>query len=157
MIPQENQNIVVLFRNGLSIEGTVISWSNKKSVIELSGKKDLFIIQKTKNDVFAVKIINTDKQEIAPIQKSNPEPKIKYEEIKAAPAKTYDDIKNLAELKKELNILEKQEIQERLSSHEMSEPKLTTYVLPGSNGKIQYSETSHDKLKNLINKTKNKI
>ena len=55
----------------------------------------------------------------------------KYEEIKAKPIKGPEDIQELAKLKSELNLLERQEIARKFSTHEISgNAKLTTYELP---------------------------
>lgn len=102
MIPQINQQITIVFRNSIQIQGTVISWSETISSIKtLSG---IVVIQKTADDILYYKYSNA---------------KTNFEKLKDKPIKNDDDISALATLKGELNQIEKEELREKLSSHEI--------------------------------------
>jgi len=56
MLPTTNSQVKLMFNNGISVEGKVITWSDDISVLQSSdGGK--FIIHKTKDNVMVVKII----------------------------------------------------------------------------------------------------
>lgn len=105
MKPQPNQQIHVVFRNGIQLDGTVIDWSDDKSVLTSTSGAATIVILKTDADVLFYRVSNA---------------KTEYQEVKEKPVKTDEDIRDLAELKNELNILEREEIREKLNSHEIS-------------------------------------
>lgn len=115
MIPQPQQHIIIFLRNGITLEGDVVSWSDGKSAIISNQGTTTTVIQKTLEDVLFYKLTNY-KQE--------------YEEIKEKPIKNEEDIKKLAELKNEMNEMEKAELREKLSSHQPSGAGPTNYELP---------------------------
>jgi hypothetical protein len=107
MFPPQNSNITIFFRSGLQISGTVIHWSDDKSAIRsLTGNK-ITIIEKTHEDVLFCTFHETDIKE-------------DFVEVAEKSIKTNNDIQTLAELKSELNDLERQQIAEKLRSHEIS-------------------------------------
>ena len=57
----EKSRVKIYFRNGLTLDGHVISWSDTKSVIE-TPSNDKIVIQKTNDDVMAVRIYSDQKQ-----------------------------------------------------------------------------------------------
>lgn len=105
MIPQEGQVVIVYFRTGAHLEGEVISWSDGKSVLKSTTGTWTLVIQKTLDDVMFYKYTS------APTE---------YEKLKAKPHKDHDDIKTLAALKDDLREIEREEIREKLTSHEPS-------------------------------------
>lgn len=114
MIPQTNQHIIVFFRTGIRIEGKVLSWSDQKSVIKSSDATTI-VIQKTLEDVMFFKITNT---------------KTTYETLSGKTEKTNEDIRALADLKIELNELEREEISEKLNTHTADGIRVVNYELP---------------------------
>ena len=123
MIPQPGNIIVVFFRNGVQLEGEVVSWSNEKSVLKSPTGAATIVIQKTLDDIMFYKLSNA---------------KIEYEKLKEKPRKEEDDIKAMASLKVELNELEKAETREKLNAHGIGEVKYN-YGLP-TNFKIKSPE-----------------
>jgi hypothetical protein len=121
MTPVIGQTVAVLFRNGYKVDGIVISWSDNKSVLKSLTGSSTIVIQKTSEDVMLLKI--SEAKEI-------------FEEIKDKPIKQETDIKKLADLKIELNELEREEIKEKLSEHKPSGLREVVYGIPGSSIKI---------------------
>jgi tetrahydromethanopterin S-methyltransferase subunit A len=121
MIPQKGQSVAVMFRNGYKIEGTVISWSDGKSVLKSLTGSSTVIIQKTIDDVMLVKINNA--QEI-------------YKEIKEKPIKQESDLQTLANMKNELNELERSELREKMNEHKPNGMREINYGFAGNNIKI---------------------
>ena len=107
MIPPINSQITVFFRSGIQVSGQVISWSDGKSSIKSLTRNKIIVIQKTIEDVLFFEFSDTNIHE-------------EYIEVAEKTVKTDNDIKTLADLKNELNNLERQEIQEKLTSHEPS-------------------------------------
>jgi hypothetical protein len=119
MNPQINQHVVIFFRTGIRIEGDVLVWSDQKSVIKtLDG---ITVIQKTLDDVMFYKIGDTKKI---------------YKSIVEKPLSDID-LQSLANLKIELNELEREEIKEKLTTHVADGTKETFYGIPGSSIKIK--------------------
>ena len=113
MNPEVNQYVKLIFRNGLQVEGHVVSWSDYKSVINY--KNEIITIMKTSEDILIIKTI---------LNKTSAEDKAKLidkiSEINVVTAKSVDDIKNLGALRVELAEIEKKDIIEKATSHEVS-------------------------------------
>src|ERR1700735_961813 len=103
MIPQPNQLITIVFRNGVQISGTVLHWSETKSSIKSSTGTAIIVIQNTTADILYYKYSNATSD---------------FEEIKSKTIKTQEDIKTLAALKNELNEVERETLREKLNHHE---------------------------------------
>jgi hypothetical protein len=56
MDPKPQQQVKLFFRNGMVEEGIVISWGDKKSVLKSISSENLLVIQKTAEDIIAIKI-----------------------------------------------------------------------------------------------------
>jgi len=112
MNPEIGQHVIVVFKNGHQVFGEVVAWG-EKAVLKHS-EVTTIVIPDVSSEVLYYKIRNADA----------------YEKIKDKPVKTNDDIKALAELKAELNSLEKEEIVSKLSTHEISEVKQVQYKTP---------------------------
>lgn len=122
MTPERGQTISVVFRNGLQIDGEVLSWSDNKSVLKsLTGAATL-VINKTLDDILYYKFSNV---------------RIEFQELKNKPNKTQEDIKDLGSLKMELNELERLEIKEKLNSHSNNNTREVSYGLPTSLFKVK--------------------
>lgn len=130
MIPKTGEIVVVFFRNGVQLDGEVISWSDGKSVLKSPTGASTIVIQKTLDDIMFYKFSNA---------------KSDYEKLRDKPHKEEDDIKAIAALKNELNDLGRAEARERLTSHTADGMKETNYGLPGSNitikGTVERSRT----------------
>lgn len=122
MIPQPGNIVVVFFRNGVQLEGEVISWSEDMSVLKSPTGAATIVIQKTLDDIMFYKFSNA---------------KTEYEKLKEKPRKEEDDIKAIAQLKNELNDLERAEVKEKLSNHTADGMRETNYGLPIINTKIK--------------------
>lgn len=130
MEPKEGQSIKVFFRNGNMIEGQVISWTDHKSVIASPTKHAYTVINKTAEDVLMYKI----SESVDSLAK-------KMNQLKDTAKKTPQDIQSMVDLKNELNQIEKEEIREKLNTHQSSEFRKINYGLP-ENFKIRGS-TEH--------------
>ena len=123
MTPQPGQSIVIIFRNGMQIEGDVISWSDQISVLKSYTGTSKIVINKTIEDVMFYKLHSA---------------KAELEKIKQRPIKE-NDIKTLAELKNDLYEVEKAEVREKLSDHKANSLQEVQYGIPG-NIKIKSSK-----------------
>jgi hypothetical protein len=103
MKPQPNQIMTICFKAILTpLEGEMVSWEDDELVLKtLTGTSHIVIPDATDKILF-YRITSA---------------KIEYEEIKEKPIKTQEDVKNIAEMKKEINQIEKEEIRERLNIH----------------------------------------
>lgn len=115
MKPSIDQYVIVHFRHGIKVEGNVVSWSDTISVIKSpSGAKDI-VIQDTKADILFYEVIRA---------------KSEYDKIRDKPHKTQEDIRSLADLKSDLNDIERAEIRDKITSHEISEGTQISYDIP---------------------------
>lgn len=102
MTPQPGQHVTVTLRNGLRIDGRVVSWSDSLSAIESPGGLATVVIQRTSEDVLMVAITHV-KEKLAAVARQ--------------PTILPDDSQGLLELKGELLRLEREEVRERLTQH----------------------------------------
>jgi len=135
MTPQPNQSIQVRFNNGVFFDAIVESWSDQKSVLRLPDTDEIVIIQKTLQDVLLVKIIaqNTSEKQSTSSNKSIPEnPQEIYNEFeqRREQSKTPDNLKRMAELKDEMNRLEREEIAKKIKAQEIAERREIKYGIP---------------------------
>lgn len=124
MIPQPGNIIVLFFRNGVQLEGEVLEWSDERTILKSPTGTTTIVVQKTLDDVMFYKFSNA---------------KTEYEKLKEKPKKDQDDIKAIAELKNELNDLERAEIKDKLSSHTADGIREVHYGLSGVNFKVKGS------------------
>jgi hypothetical protein len=104
MKPQPNQNITICFKAiPTPLEGEMVSWDNDELIIKTLTGSSYIIIPDATDKILFYKISNAKEE---------------YKQIKDKPIKTEEDIKNIAEMKKELNNIEKEEIRERLNTHQ---------------------------------------
>src|ERR1700722_84519 len=122
MTPDNGQNIVLYLRNGVQLEGVVVSWTDDKSVLQSPQGTSLIVIQKTLDDVMFFKITDARKD---------------FQKLIEKPEKQEDDIKKIAELKNEINELDRVELRDKLSSHSADGMREIQYGLPGTNIKIK--------------------
>jgi len=100
MIPQKGHYVKIMFRNGTQAEGYVESWSDQQSVLKSSDNSNLFLIQKTVEDVMAIKIIleKAPESQIV-LEEKLEEYQQEFEQVYEQPSADDLRIKNLAQLK----------------------------------------------------------
>lgn len=114
-MPTAGQTIFIYFRNGMQLEGTVVSWSDTKSVLKSLTGASIIVIQKTSEDILFYRVSDA---------------KNEYEKIKEKPYKDQEDIKTIASLKNNLNQIERAEIKEKLNTHSPTGAITTNYAFP---------------------------
>lgn len=118
MNPEPGDYVKVLFNNGTAAEGFVRSWSDAKSVLETESQDSFFVIQKTLEDVLAVKIF--------PGHLRQEEAEQEFEEVRVQP-RTQTNIKKLAELRTELNRQERDNFFNQIQSHKIGQIRPVDY------------------------------
>lgn len=106
MIPSPNSHITIVFKVGAQVSGTVIEWLETKAILRSTTGNQTIVIQDTAEILF--------------YKYSDPNIKTEFEAIAEKPVKLKADIETLADLKTQLNEIEKEQIQEKLRSHEPS-------------------------------------
>jgi hypothetical protein len=109
MTPQPGQQITIYFRTGVRIDGEVVSWTNKQYTLQTANGTATIVIPNGKQDILFYKISTT---------------KTVFEKLKNKPQKTKNDIKTLAQLKNEMNVVERESISDRLISNEPNSIKV---------------------------------
>ena len=128
MSPEVGQHVIVVFKNGHQVFGEVVAWG-EKAVLKHS-EITTIVIPDVSSEILYYKLRSGDA----------------LEKIKDKPIKTDDDIKALAELKTELNSLEKEEIAARFSTYEVGEVK-----------QVQYGSTKNIPVKSFPHNTRKEI
>lgn len=118
MIPKKGQQIVIYLRSGIQLSGIVEFWGDGKSSIKSQEGTSTTVLQKTIEDVLFYKILNLKKD---------------YETLAEKPIKEKDDIKKIAELKNEMNALDRLDLRDKMSSHEPGGMREIQYGIPGIN------------------------
>ncbi len=118
MIPQAGQYVKIVFRNATQAEGVVESWSDETTILRSPDKKSVFIIQKTAEDVMAVKIM-LDYSGFTSLEKKLEETKEKFKQVYDEPTVSADDlrIKSMAQLKTAMIEQERKILAERMKEH----------------------------------------
>ncbi len=126
MIPAKGQFIQVRFNNGIFLDGVVQEWTDQKSILQLTDNNDTVIIQKTLQDVLLVRIFSQN-----PKQRQEKQQKLSdtFELLKDQP-KTPETLTTMAELKDELNKIEREEILKQVRSNKFNNTKEVIYGLP---------------------------
>lgn len=129
MKPEPGQFIQVRFNNGVFFDAVVEEWSDQKSILTLTdNSNDTVVIQKTLQDVLLVKIF-ANKNIPASKQQYITEIEEEFQTLKAQP-KNDNTLTKMAELKDELNKIEREEILKTTKSHIPSGLKEVTYGIP---------------------------
>ena len=121
MIPQKGHYVKIIFRNGSQAEGYVESWSDKQSILKSVEGESYFLIQKTVEDVMAIKII----LENAPVPQNVLEDKLEeyqqeIEQVYKQPSSNDLRVKNLAQLKCAMIEQERKITASKLRQHTVS-------------------------------------
>lgn len=116
MIPKKGSLIKILFKNGGTESGYVLSWTDEKSAIKSLYSKNIFVIMNTKESVFGYKIILENEQK-NPIKKPVKKPVYVDREELPTPSYTNDmslRAKQLSELHLERMRLEKERVRDKM-------------------------------------------
>jgi len=129
MKPEPGQFIQVRFNNGVFFDAMVEEWSDQKSVLKLTdNSNDTIIIQKTLQDVLLVKIFANKNTPVVK-QQYKSEVYEEFEGLKTQP-KDNEKLSRMAELKDELNKIEREEIVAKTKSHIPSGLREVNYGIP---------------------------
>lgn len=114
MIPQPNQYVILVLYNGVRLDGNVVEWADR--IVLTSKTNSITTVVPDTTDVLYYQVIETE---------------AKYETIKAKPLKGPEEIQELAKLKNELTMIEKEQIANKFRTHEISgNLRLNHYELP---------------------------
>jgi hypothetical protein len=121
MQPQINQHITIVFNNQIQLEGILYSWNNDEIILKsLAGTNTIVILNV--DEILFYKVNEATEQ---------------YKHIVEKPIKDITDLKKIAELKIELNRIEKEEAREKLSSHITTNTSKVNYGTPFNAFKIE--------------------
>lgn len=139
MNPLPGQLIQIRFNSGIFFDAIVVSWTDQKSSLLLPETNETVIVQKTLQDVLLVKILNTKASSPVVSEEEFKTPDIMDEkaydiqkEFEALKRETPNqrNLKKMAELKDELNKLERQDFAKKASSLQLSGARPVSYGLP---------------------------
>lgn len=130
----KGKKVKLLLHGNLIIEGVVKSWnSSSVHLVSLDGKSTS-IITHPNEDIRVIKVIHDESVKFVeePVKKEIlKETEIKFKEAYEAPSDDKFRLKNLIELRKELNKQEREIIANKLSSHQIGEVREVKYEQPG--------------------------
>ena len=116
MTPQPQHRTTIIFKNSIQIDGIVAVWDENEIILNSPANSHTIVIPKSSFDEILFWRISHAKEE--------------YEKRKQFAIKSDDDKRDMAKLKIELNNLEKEEIRDKLRSHEIGESKGVQYATP---------------------------
>lgn len=126
---QAGQQVVVFFRTGIELIGTVDMWSDDKSILTVDN--NAYIIMKTAEDVMMVRIMQQNS--IKPVEVAQEEMREleeEFQEIYEEPSDNDLRLKKLADLKTMMIDQEKKIIAEKIRSHTISDAQKVKYGNP---------------------------
>lgn len=135
MNPEKGQKVQVRFNNGIYFDAIVEEWTDNKSKLILMDGEQV-IIQKTLQDVLLVKIIEQTKTTLDSEVKSEIKPKLDKPVLIDKLEKIRNNLKNelalkeMAELKDELNKIERQETFNSMDKFKDTGLKEVHYAFP---------------------------
>jgi sRNA-binding regulator protein Hfq len=112
MTNKKDHSVTVYFHNGVNIHGKVISWDDNEAVLVTAHDTSTIVINHPRENILYYKIIGSNKT---------------IDDLKQKTPKNDDDIRAIAELKAEANLVEKEEIAAKLRSHEVGDMKPVQY------------------------------
>lgn len=116
MIPQVGQYVKIVFRNATQAEGVVESWSDEATILRSPDNKSVFIIQRTAEDVMAVKII-LDYSGFTSLEEKLNQTKEKFQQVYEQPSADDLRIKSMAQLKTAMIEQERKILAEKMKEH----------------------------------------
>lgn len=134
MIPEKGQLVELRFNSGVHFDAIVEEWTDQKSILKLPKTQEIVIIQKTLQDVLLVKILHNPSQtshspviveELPPVENAFEE----FERLKSEPISNKSVVR-MSELKDEMNRLEREEFNRKLTSFEPTGTREIEYGLP---------------------------
>lgn len=132
MNPVKGQSVQVRFNNGTYFDGVVEEWSDQKSILRLSDCNDIVVIQKTLHDVLLVKILNKRTEPKSNVNAiDNREIFEEFEQLSKQP-KDKLTLSRMAELKDEINKLEREEMFSKMKTFSPTGFRETKYGLPAN-------------------------
>ncbi len=129
MIPQAGQYVKIIFRNATQVEGVVESWSDEATVLRSPDKKSVFIVQRTAEDVMAIKII-LDYNGFTSLEKKLEETKQQFQAVYEQPSADDLRIKSMAQLKTAMIEQERKILAEKMKEHRPTGLR-SNYEYPG--------------------------
>lgn len=129
MIPEQDQHVKCIFRNGTLVEGTVDSWSKDEAILTSLDGESKLIITSPVADIMLIKIVlKTESKESSEKPKLNPtELEQKFEEAYAQPSDNPDRIATMAELRIQLAEAERQITANKLKEWHIANPNGVEY------------------------------
>jgi hypothetical protein len=131
---EKGQYVECLLKNGWVISGVVEELDSSGLTLSRKDEKGKVIILRPSEEISVIKVFFSG-QEILKEKKSVPRPqpivKSEIEETFDLPSDAPDRIKMLAELRQELNRREREDIVNRLRSHEVGDVRKVEYGYPG--------------------------
>ena len=129
MVPVKGNYIKVIFRNGAQAEGHVESWTNGISVIKSEDGLNYFVIQKTSEDVMAIKIMLEDRRSISvpKIEQHLNTIQEQFQKELEMPSNNDLRLKNLAQLKVAMIEQERKLAAAKLKDHTFSGVRKANY------------------------------
>ena len=128
ILPKTNQLVKIIFATGISLEGTVISWSDQQAVIQTDEEDCQIIINKPVDNILAVKVYGSPKA----VKEDKPTPVIKQEILEGLKNPNREDFTKhtLPALAAELKAQELREFVEPLRSHQIGNTQRPNYAIP---------------------------
>lgn len=158
MKPEQGQLIQIRFNNGVFFDAIVEEWSDQKSIVKLPDTDDMVIIQKTLQDVLLVKIF-ANKNTPVEKQRYKSETNEEFEMLKSQP-KNDHSLARMAELKDELNKIEREEVFQKTMSHTSSGLREVSYGIPRNikiSSAAQYSDEKTTSANTQLNSELSKL
>ncbi|SRR5713101_1252016 len=124
MIPQKNQHIKCIFKNGTALDGIVEVWSENESILKSMIDQSIVIIPHTSEDIMLIKII------LSPAIQIKTKLEQQFEQTQQQPSSDDLRIKKLAELKIMMANADRKIIANKLKEHQIGETKKVNYEQP---------------------------
>lgn len=120
MIPQINQHVKCVFRNGTVVEGIVEEWTNNIVQLKSLDSKSILIIMRPSEDIMLIKILLNLPDNKIDINKDSNNDFANVVQESVVDYNKPDEVKSLAELRIELAKQERKILAEKLREHRPS-------------------------------------
>lgn len=100
MIPQTNQNITVVFKNSIQVDGVVIEWADDKAVLNTLQGTAVIVIPNPNQEILFYRITGAVQE---------------YQKVVEKPNKSTQDLQRIIGLKEELSNIDKKTIREQFT------------------------------------------
>jgi hypothetical protein len=137
MIPQANQQVKCILKNGALVEGFVQEWSDQEVILRSLDGESILIVTHPREDIVLIRILLEIPENIEQPAKVKTELEEQFQQAYEEPSGDDLRTKRLAELKVLLLKQEKKIVAEKLKDHNLSQsPGLTQYHYPGGMGNL---------------------